>query len=256
MPSPNPQPNPRPGEPQLTSLILRRWFPLASLLAVLPLCFGCKRAERTPDASVRITAPIPAPARRVTPASVATESMQPATVPIGNAVRISSTTGTGTEWALQQDAIKNDPEGQWANTATASSCFSDCATEDGNSAFQATGKPNVDHEGDDDSAWSPKEQDAGIEWLNLSFPTPVFANGLRIRESFNAGSIVKVELYDEQNQLHRLWAGSDPTTGLNYFTLNFPTSTFKTNRVKITLATNIVTGYNEIDAVQLVAAKK
>ena len=34
--------------------------------------------------------------------------------------------------------------------------------------------------------------------------------------------------------------------------VKFPKTTFKTDRVKITLATNVVPGWNEIDAVQLV----
>jgi hypothetical protein len=34
--------------------------------------------------------------------------------------------------------------------------------------------------------------------------------------------------------------------------VKFPKTAFKTDRVKVTLATNIVPGWNEIDAVQLV----
>jgi hypothetical protein len=34
--------------------------------------------------------------------------------------------------------------------------------------------------------------------------------------------------------------------------VKFPKTTLKTDRVKVTLATNIVPGWNEIDAVQLV----
>jgi hypothetical protein len=34
--------------------------------------------------------------------------------------------------------------------------------------------------------------------------------------------------------------------------VKFPKTGFKTDRVKVTLATNVVPGWNEIDAVQLV----
>jgi hypothetical protein len=49
-----------------------------------------------------------------------------------------------------------------------------------------------------------------------------------------------------------VWQGNDPTTGLNYLMVKFPKTAYKADRVKITLATNVVQGWNEIDAVQLV----
>ncbi len=75
-----------------------------------------------------------------------------------------------------------------------------------------------------------------MEWLDVTFTKAVFATSLRVRESFNAGSVAKVELYDEQGTAHTLWTGTDPTTGLNYFILNFPRTAYKTNRARIYLA--------------------
>jgi hypothetical protein len=49
-----------------------------------------------------------------------------------------------------------------------------------------------------------------------------------------------------------VWAGNDPTKELNYLVVELPKTTFKTARVRLTLATNVVPGWNEIDAVQLV----
>jgi len=60
------------------------------------------------------------------------------------------------------------------------------------------------------------------------------------------------DFYDEQGIAHGVWQGNDPTTELNYLMVKFPKTTFKTDRVKVTLATNVVAGWNEIDAVQLV----
>ena len=48
--------------------------------------------------------------------------------------------------------------------------------------------------------------------------------------------------------------GTDPTTDLNYLLVKTPKTAFKTDRVKITLATNVILGWNEIDAVQLVGS--
>jgi len=61
-------------------------------------------------------------------------------------------------------------------------------------------------------------------------------------------------LFDEQGAAHTVWAGNDPTTALNYLILKTPKTVFKTDRVKVTLAANVVSGWNEIDAVQLVGS--
>ncbi len=39
---------------------------------------------------------------------------------------------------------------------------------------------------------------------------------------------------------------------MNYFIVKFPKMTFKTDREKVTLATNVIDGWNKIDTVQLV----
>lgn len=158
----------------------------------------------------------------------------------------------GAAWALKQDDIKNDPNGQWAIQATASSTYNDAQGTSGWSANQATGAPNVDKYGDDGKAWTSKTPDGGIEWLDLKYPKPVHAEEVRVRESFGSGAVIKVEIFDEQGAAHRVWAGNDPTTDLNYLMVKFPKTAFTTDRVKITLATNVVPGWNEIDAVQLI----
>jgi hypothetical protein len=178
-----------------------------------------------------------------------------AAAPAGNDIAAETTAKlAGAEWALKQDEIKNDPKGQWAIGATASSTYNDAKGTDPWSANQATGAPNVDKYGDDGKAWTSKTPDAGIEWLDLKYPRPVHAEEIRIRESCGSGAIIKVELFDEQGTSHTAWAGNDPTTDLNYLLVKVPKTAYKTDRVKITLATNVVPGWNEIDAVQLVGS--
>jgi hypothetical protein len=160
----------------------------------------------------------------------------------------------GAEWALKQDEIKSDPNGQWAIQATASSTYNDAQGTASYSANQATGAPNVDKYGDDGAAWAPKTPDGGIEWLDLKYPKPVYATEVRVRESCGSGTVIKIEVYDEHDGPHAVWQGNDPTTELNYLTAKFPKTSFKTDRIKVTLATNVVPGWNEIDAVQLVGA--
>ncbi len=156
------------------------------------------------------------------------------------------------EWALKQDAIKNDPNGQWAVSATASSSYNDAKENEGYAPNQAAGAPNVETYSDNDKAWTPATADSGIEWLDLTYAKPVYATEVRVRESCGSGAIIRVELIDAQGTSHAIWSGADPTTELNYLLVRFPKTAFKVARVKVTLATNVVSGWNEIDAVQLV----
>ena len=126
------------------------------------------------------------------------------------------------DWALKQDEIKNDPRGQWAVQAKASSTYNDAQGTAAYSASQATGIPNVEVYGDSKSAWTPKTPNGGIEWLDLQFAKPVHATSVRVRESCSSGTVFKVDLFDEQGAAHTVWSGIDPTKNLDYLTVEFP----------------------------------
>jgi hypothetical protein len=160
------------------------------------------------------------------------------------------------EWALKQDEIKNDPKGQWATQATASSTMNDAKAKASYSANQATGAPDVQVYGTNPLAWASKTPDSGIEWLELTFAKPVFATGIRIRESCGPGAVIRVEAFDEKGVGTVVWSGADGTKDLNYLIADFPKTAFKTKRLKLTLATNVVQGWNQIDAVQLVGTEQ
>jgi hypothetical protein len=218
----------------------------------LPLVFlgGCRKSGTQETSTTK-----PAPNTNAAPATTAPPASAPAASPgsadAGGSAETSAKMAAA-EWALKQDEIKRDPSGQWAIQATASSTYNDAQGTASYSANQATGAPNVDKYADDGAAWAPKTADGGIEWLDLKYPKPVHATEVRVRESCGSGAVIKVEVYDEQGGAHAVWQGNDPTLELNYLMVKFPKTTFKTDRVKVTLATNVVPGWNEIDAVQLI----
>jgi hypothetical protein len=210
---------------------------------------GCKKNNSTEETSK------PAAGTNAAPATTAPGATAPAaTSSSADAAASAETTAkmAAAEWAIKQDEIKKDANGQWAIQATASSAYNDAQGTANFSANQATGAPNVEKYGDDGAAWTAKTPDGGIEWLDLKYPKPVHATEVRVRESNASGAVIKIEFYDEQGVAHAVWQGNDPTTELNYLMVKFPKTTFKTDRVKVTLATNVVPGWNEIDAVQLV----
>ncbi len=218
------------------------------VLPMLLMAVGCKKTGVTTQA---VASPAPN-------AGAAAPMALPNSAPASAAgLTVETTSGLkGADWAMKQDAIAKEPNGQWAVTASASSSYSDATGHDDYSPFQATGAPNVETEGDNGNAWTAKNPDAGLEWLDLTYSKPVFVTAVRIRESAGAGAIAKIDLYDDQGQPHTLWTGTDPTTGLNYFVLNLPKTTYKSNHLRITLATNVISGYNEIDAAQLVGTEQ
>lgn len=239
---------------------MRRYF-MASFSALLLLTLwaaGCSQKKTPEAAGASSTSGAPAPAATPAPAPAAAPPAAPvaappaATADAGQASAETTAKMAAAQWALRQDEIKNDADGQWASGATASSSYNDAQGDASWSAMQATLAPNVDHYGDDGHAWAPKTPDGGIEWLDLTYAKPVHASEIRIRESCGSGAVIKVELVDDQGTSHLIWQGNDPTTELNYLIIKFPPTSYKTNRVKITLATNVIPGWDEIDAVQLV----
>jgi hypothetical protein len=158
--------------------------------------------------------------------------------------------------ALEEEKIVNDTSGQWAIDAEASTTYGDHTGKDSWTPNQMTGKPDVENYGDDGKAWTSKEADKGLEWVQLTFPKAVYASEVRIRQTYNPGAIIKVELIDEKGKNHTVWEGVDktkyPENKIAYFFAKFDKTDYKTKTVKISLATNSVQGWNEIDAVQLV----
>ncbi|MGH8315862.1 MAG: hypothetical protein ACRETU_12015, partial [Steroidobacterales bacterium] len=70
------------------------------------------------------------------------------------------------------------------------------------------------------------------------------------------GAIIKIELIDEGTGKHTLWAGIDDTkyenNKITWLNRTFEKTSYRVAGAKITLATNAVPGWNEIDAVQIV----
>lgn len=152
--------------------------------------------------------------------------------------------------------ILKEANGQWATDVKASSTYADATGNNSWSAKQATGQPNVNVYEDNSSAWAPKEKNKGEEYLELTFANPVYAYGVRVKESFGSGAITKIELKDAKGEYQNVWEGVDTTRGLNYLQVQFDKTDYKTNVVKITLdTTKSPDDWTEIDAVQLVGTK-
>lgn len=154
----------------------------------------------------------------------------------------------------EQDRVYGqDPNGQWATAATASSEYS---TQGGYSASQLIGPPDVTRYGDSRQAWASRTADGQTEWLDLTFARPVHATAVRVRQVYNMGAVSAVELFDAAGVGNTVFSGVDTNVyvpnKIGWFVVKFPRTSQPVQRVKVTLDSPRVRGWNEVDAVQLV----
>lgn len=159
------------------------------------------------------------------------------------------------DYASMEDSYINDPLGQWANAAKASSVFGDdskSGPSDSNLAKNVQGP--VDGE-----SWNNNKQDIGFDWLETSYEKPVTAKEVRVVFENGKGveAINKIELQDTAGNWSTLWSGisdqkRDTRGNRTWFVRKVEKATGKTKAVRITLANNLERGYKVVDAVQLV----
>jgi len=156
---------------------------------------------------------------------------------------------------------------QWAVTAKASSAFGGISgqNKDDQSPYAATGEPDVKVCDDDTHAWMAESENDGLQWLELNYPQVVFVSKINIRESYNPGAVVRVELLNKSDEDYpyyvTVWESKDRnklcpgSLALNLEqkegNITMLMSSFKTDTVRITINTDIE-GFHEIDAVELI----
>ena len=160
------------------------------------------------------------------------------------AVALLGTVGNADTGGIPQRLVR-----QWAAKASASTEYSNPQW----AASQATGEPNTAAAGDHQTAWASREEDAGDEWLELQYAKPVIPTLVRIHETFNPGAVVKVEASDPHGSWKVLWEGraAVPREKIRWFEVK-PTRRVATSKLRLTLDSKAIPGWNEIDAVELV----
>ena len=143
----------------------------------------------------------------------------------------------------------------WASRVIAfSSEYSDANTTKENRAIQALGKPNVLPQYEKSvCSWHPQTQDnSQEEFLIVGFDTLMSIRQVAIAENFGQGCIIKIEAFDEFDNVKPLWVNKNsPSTEIGkMFNLILPKiTTFKVRGIKIVLNTSRVKDWNEIDAI-------
>jgi hypothetical protein len=148
-------------------------------------------------------------------------------------------------------AQSGDEVRQWAADASGSSQY---GTESW-SFLQATGEPNTEACGDISSAWASATSN-GKDDLSLTYEVPVLPSQISIYQTYNPGSIIRVEVSNSSTEeTAELFNSADEpgnTDCPGVFVLEVEAIDFPIDTVTIYLDQTIGGGWNEIDAVELV----
>ncbi len=221
-----------------------------------------------PKANLKGTSGSPRTVPPVTAAPLPTPASAPSTAPrsagpVVAPVPAVSKTGAPSEGTIVPAAELNDEKvraevaGQWASAAIAGSFQNN--PNNYYTPARAIGEPKVVYAGYNTEAWCPAQQNTGEDWLELSFATPKRASGIRVRQTFNPGAIVRVEAIEPDGTLHLWWQGNDPykrpaTREIAWFAVKVPPTPYLVAKVRLSLNLAAVPGWKQIDAVQLVSA--
>ncbi|MBX0329729.1 NHL repeat-containing protein [Oscillochloris sp. ZM17-4] len=137
---------------------------------------------------------------------------------------------------------------QWAESATASSFY-----EPDYDPAGAAGPPDVPGCQDSPDAWASSTPD-GLDTLELTYATPVFATGLTIYQSSQPGYISKVELIDERGEVLPVYAAEPALSDTCPLAqaISFAQTLSRVVKVRVTVDQRGGAGWSEIDAVELV----
>ena len=225
---------------------MKRQATIAILMSTLILT-ACQKKDKQEEAPV---AAAPAPVTAPAPAAPSPAAAQPTEQQEEMAKKQALL-----DYGTMEDKYLNDPKGQWATAAKASTTFGD---DDGKTPSEVNVAKNVVGPSDDRD-WTNNNQDKGFDWLELGYAKPVNATEVRVIIPGGEGveAVNKVELQDTDGKWNTIWTGisevkQDRRGNRTWFVRTFDKTAYKVKGVKITIANNVQRGYKRVDAVQLI----
>lgn len=137
----------------------------------------------------------------------------------------------------------------WASTVRE---MSTQYTDSSWSAARALGAPDVyPGGGDNANAWASRDADAASEFLEVGFAAPHRLSSVDIFETYNPGAVSHVEVITADGVHHTVYDGvARPMNVPSYHRqIDFACTDEPVIGVRVTLASQAVPGWNEIDAI-------
>lgn len=167
---------------------------------------------------------------------------------------------TGTERVIHYSTkftYPAEPRGAMVWAAGVRAMSSQYATESW-SAAQVLGPPDVPSGNHDHvNAWASRGADDQEEFLEVSLHRPVRASAVHVYETFNPGSVTKIELIEEGGK-RQVLVGQDltDTSELGHLLrVQLPCTGELITAVRVTLDSQAIEGWNEIDSIGVEACE-
>ncbi len=147
-------------------------------------------------------------------------------------------------------SVKADIVQEYANTVLA---FSSQWSATLWSANQVLGPPDTFGYGDISTAWAPGYQNWTLEYVSVSFVTPVYAFGAVIRETSGNGFVYQIDAIDLANNYHTVWSGTDPSLpGAPVdFSVSWSQTSYLVSGIKVYVDTSHTLSWEETDSIRL-----
>ncbi len=144
------------------------------------------------------------------------------------------------------------PATQWAATVNG---FSSQYSTSSWAATKVLGAPDVfPAHGDNANAWASLGADDKAEWLEVGFAQPMSISAVEIVETFNPGAVSSIELVTSDGEHIQAYQRTAGATGQTATKLRAEVGCTAASivAVRVHLASTIVTGWNELDAIGVV----
>lgn len=120
-------------------------------------------------------------------------------------------------------------------------------------ATQVLGFPNTMVYGTSPLAWAPQSISGGKEYLTVEFEKPQQVQQVIIGETYNAGAVYQIILYDEKGKAYVVYENKNLSNIQNYGQVLMPykitPTPYKTKKLKLVLHTKKVGGMQQIDCI-------
>lgn len=158
------------------------------------------------------------------------------------------------DFANMEDQFLNDSKGQWGSTAEASSSYNESDDGEGSPDF---GSPRAATGAPDSTAWTPKQTQIGIDWIEVQFAKPVTATELRMVITDGVGSVSKIEVVDTDGKMHTAWSGvdemqADARGNRTWYVTKLEPASYKVAGARYSFAHALNQSNKYVDAIQVV----